>query len=93
MAQIIYKGGYRVLSTSFGTKVSLLSASALIPRLLSTSKLFLSDMAPDAGTKGNWKYLIVQEVKPFVYNVQLNRPKKMNALSKELWGYVLQDIT
>ena len=29
--------------------------------------------------------LIVEKVKPFVYNVQLNRPKKMNALSKELW--------
>ena len=34
----------------------------------------------------SWDNLIVEEVKPFVYNVQLNRPKKMNALSKELWG-------
>jgi len=29
--------------------------------------------------------LIVEKVKPFVYNVQLNRPKKMNALNKDLW--------
>merc|ERR1712241_109877 len=32
-----------------------------------------------------WDNLIVEKVKPFVYNVQLNRPKKMNALNKELW--------
>lgn len=32
--------------------------------------------------------LIVEKVKPFVYNVQLNRPKKMNALSKELWSEI-----
>ena len=37
--------------------------------------------------------LIVEKVKPFVYNVQLNRPKKMNALNKDLWRYVTQVIT
>ena len=42
-------------------------------------------MGTGSNTKGDWKNLIVEEVKPFVYNVQLNRPKKMNALTKELW--------
>lgn len=32
--------------------------------------------------------LVVEKVKPFVYNVQLNRPKKMNALNKELWSEI-----
>ena len=45
-------------------------------------------MASDVKTKGNWKSLVVEEVKPFVYNVQLNRPKKMNALNNELWGEI-----
>ena len=27
----------------------------------------------------------IVELKPFVYNVQLNREKKLNALNKEMW--------
>jgi hypothetical protein len=34
-------------------------------------------------------YLKIVEEKPFVYNVQMNREKKMNALNKQLWWYVL----
>jgi len=35
-----------------------------------------------------WDNLIVEKVRPFVYNVQLNRPNKMNALNKPLWGEI-----
>ena len=34
----------------------------------------------------SFKALKIEEVKPFVYNVQLNREKKLNALNKQLWG-------
>jgi enoyl-CoA hydratase/carnithine racemase len=33
----------------------------------------------------NYKFLKIEETKPFVYSVQLNRPEKMNALNKVLW--------
>jgi enoyl-CoA hydratase/carnithine racemase len=32
-----------------------------------------------------YEFLKIEEVKPFVYSVQLNRPQKMNALNKALW--------
>jgi len=36
----------------------------------------------------SFKALKIEEVKPFVYNVQLNREKKLNALNKQLWGEI-----
>jgi len=33
----------------------------------------------------SFKHLKIVEHKPFVYNVQMNREKKMNALNKQLW--------
>ena len=33
-----------------------------------------------------FKHLKIIEVKPFVYNVQMNREKKLNALNKQLWS-------
>ena len=33
----------------------------------------------------SFKHLKIIEHKPFVYNVQMNREKKMNALNKQLW--------
>ena len=32
----------------------------------------------------SFKHLKIIEVKPFVYNVQMNREKKLNALNKQL---------
>lgn len=52
------------------------------------SRQQFSDMPSSQTPQRSWDNLIVEEVKPFVYNVQLNRPKKMNALSKELWGEI-----
>ena len=34
----------------------------------------------------SFKHLKIIEVKPFVYNVQMNREKKLNALNKQLWS-------
>ena len=33
----------------------------------------------------SFKHLKIVEHKPFVYNVQMNREKKMNALNKQMW--------
>ena len=33
-----------------------------------------------------FKYLKIVEAKPFVYNVQMDREKKLNALNKQLWS-------
>jgi len=30
---------------------------------------------------------------PFVYNVEVNRPKKMNALNKEMWAEMGEAFT
>jgi len=34
----------------------------------------------------SFKYLKIVEAKPFVYNVQMDREKKLNALNKQLWS-------
>merc|ERR1719273_1999009 len=36
----------------------------------------------------SFKDVKIIEVKPFVYNVQLNREKKLNALNKQLWSEI-----
>jgi len=36
----------------------------------------------------SFKHLKIIEVKPFVYNVQMNREKKLNALNKQLWSEI-----
>ena len=46
----------------------------------STMKRTLSTQAAE-----QFKHLKIIEAKPFVYNVQMNREKKMNALNKQLW--------
>ena len=33
-----------------------------------------------------FKHLKIVEEKPFVYHVQMNREKKMNALNKVMWS-------
>ena len=89
MAKCLLKGGYRISTTLLGTaKTSLLSGPLRIQHLQETRMQPFSEMTSDISTKGNWKNLVVEEIKPFVYNVQLNRPKKMNALTKELWGEI-----
>ena len=55
---------------------SILKGSTLPVRSLSTEAM------------DKYKYLKIEEVKPFVYSVQLNRPDKMNALNKVLWLWV-----
>lgn len=42
-----------------------------------------------AGTgKQLYESLAVTVSKPFVYSVQLNRPKRLNALNETMWQYV-----
>lgn len=36
----------------------------------------------------SFKTIKIVEAKPFVYNVQMNREKKLNALNKELWSEI-----
>ena len=83
----------RSLNFSTGIKHSIQSNHVASNALFVTSNYInsknnYSDSAANQTMKGNWNNLIVEEVKPFVYNVQLNRPKKMNALSKDLWGEI-----
>lgn len=54
-------------------------------RLQSIGRRCLSNEA-----MGRFSCLNVTEDKPFVYHVQLNRPDKMNALNKTLWGEIGQ---
>ena len=82
MASHLFKS---TLNVSTGIKKA---SSSLFPHHNYTANNKMSDTASDPTMKGNWNNLIVKEVKPFVFNVQLNRPKKMNALSKDLWGEI-----
>jgi hypothetical protein len=50
------------------------------PNFLSVASRSLSSEA-----MAKYKHLKLEEIKPFVYSVQLNRPEKMNALNKVLW--------
>lgn len=38
-----------------------------------------------AGGSTHFKCLAIHTPKPFVFHVELNRPKKLNALSREMW--------
>jgi len=42
-------------------------------------------MSDSAASPYNYNSLNVTVPSPFVYNVEMNRPKKMNALNKEMW--------
>lgn len=41
--------------------------------------------ATDASTVPHFKTLAITTPKPFVFHVELNRPKKLNAINKEMW--------
>jgi len=41
--------------------------------------------AKDASTVPHFKTLAITTPKPFVFHVELNRPKKLNAINKEMW--------
>ena len=89
MAKGLINGGWHYSTTLLGSaKTSFLFGTLRNQRLQEIRTQKMSDINSDIKTKGNWKNLIVEEVKPFVYNVQLNRPNKMNALNKELWGEI-----
>ncbi|EDV99997.1 GH12615 [Drosophila grimshawi] len=40
---------------------------------------------PAANATGHFKSLAISSPKPFVFHVELNRPKKLNAISREMW--------
>ncbi|XP_001991373.2 delta(3,5)-Delta(2,4)-dienoyl-CoA isomerase, mitochondrial [Drosophila grimshawi] len=72
--------------------------SSLLRQLTNTSRLpaRLSVMQPHrnntsghrqpaANATGHFKSLAISSPKPFVFHVELNRPKKLNAISREMW--------
>eukprot|EP00092_Neocalanus_flemingeri_P037841 GFUD01041191.1.p1 GENE.GFUD01041191.1~~GFUD01041191.1.p1 ORF type:complete len:343 (+),score=127.11 GFUD01041191.1:109-1029(+) len=70
---------------SFTTKLRPL----LFPRFMTTSTTrLMSDT-----TAYNCKALNVTQAAPFVFNVELNRPNKMNALNKAMWEEVGEVFT
>merc|ERR1719510_2436291 len=48
----------------------------------------ITKRALSADAIGNFKFLKIEELKPFVYNVQMNREKKLNALNKGIWSEI-----
>lgn len=45
---------------------------------------------PESGPTGSFKTLAVSSPKPFVFHVELHRPSKFNAISKQMWLWVIQ---
>ena len=90
MARHLLKRSFNVCALANNpSNLSIRTSSALLVNRINLGNIHsFSDTATDTKMKGNWSNLIVEEVKPFVFNVQLNRPKKMNALSKDLWGEI-----
>jgi len=85
MANSLFKGSLSASKIKGAVKAIMSPTISTTKHLQHIRSQPFSDTSTASNTKGDWKNLIVEEVKPFVYNVQLNRPKKMNALSKELW--------
>lgn len=48
----------------------------------------MMNLSSAASGKKQYETLLVTETKPFVFNVQLNRPKNLNALNNKMWMYV-----
>lgn len=51
-------------------------------RVIYTQMMNLSSAATG---KNQYETLLVTEAKPFVYNVQLNRPKSLNSMNNKMW--------
>ncbi|XP_043466089.1 delta(3,5)-Delta(2,4)-dienoyl-CoA isomerase, mitochondrial isoform X2 [Leptopilina heterotoma] len=43
------------------------------------------NLSSAASGKNQYETLLVTEAKPFVYNVQLNRPKSLNSMNNKMW--------
>lgn len=65
--------------------VSCWVARGLVTRLPSSFAPLAPCRAMSAAPSYSYNSLEVTVPAPFVYNVQMNRPKKMNALNKEMW--------
>lgn len=77
----IFTEQFTVADMSLSSKV-LRSLSSQVQVGLAMKARSLSDSAAAAY---NYNNLNVTVPSPFVYNVEMNRPKKMNALNNEMW--------
>lgn len=57
-------------------------------RQASSKQSYLRNGVKYMSSSYNYKTLNVTEPSPFVLHVEMNRPKKMNALNKELWSEI-----
>ena len=48
----------------------------------------MKHLSTSIGTEQGYETLAVTLSKPYVYSVQLNRPKSLNALNDAMWRYV-----
>ncbi|XP_036318530.1 delta(3,5)-Delta(2,4)-dienoyl-CoA isomerase, mitochondrial [Rhagoletis pomonella] len=78
-------GAFRQISSlSFGSLVSRTSLATRVQRNMSSHNLHKSE--------DNLKYntLLITTPKPFVYQVELNRPQKLNAFNRNMWIEIKQ---